>query len=195
MSSDYKEWYKSPSQLGGYNACPRKYYGRYVAEQRAQDEPAAFLDSGKLVHRALEIAAQNRIDTGTRDKKVTKKELLGYLEKATKEEPKKTWMKPINITPEIVEAAANVLGLCWKSMNFSHTISVERDFSIPIGPVTDAEGNVVIEDAGLSGVIDRVDEIGDRIKIVDYKSGWSVMSKAEADVDPQVNFYLVVGSI
>lgn len=194
MSSDYKEWYKSPSQLAGYNECPRKYYGRYVAQQRAQDEQAAFLDSGKLVHRVLEIAAQTRIDSGTRDKKVTKKELLGYLEKAAKEEPKKQWMKPTNITPEIIEGAAKVIGLCWKSMNFTHTIFVERDFSIPIGAITDPDGKVAIEDAGLSGVIDRIDEIGDRIKIVDYKSGWSVMSRGEAEVDPQVNYYLVVGA-
>lgn len=213
----------SSSKLKTYMECPALYYWRYVAKKpdsgksvsiklkpeggvvrstdenadiRVEQEPSAIFDSGKLVHRVLELAAKKRTSNASCDKKVTKKELLALLETAAAEPPADGWDRPVVISPATIESAAKVLALCWKKINFPFTIQAERKFNESIGPIEDDRGNVVIRDAKLSGVIDRIDRLPNgRVKIVDYKSGWSVMSRAEAEMDPQINFYLVVGKL
>lgn len=212
----------SSSKLKTYMECPALYYWRYVAKRpekpaeakagsvgqptevvsdteqdvRIEQEPSVIFDSGRLVHRVLELAGKKRTTNRNCDKKVTKKELLTLLESVATEPSINDWHRPPIISPETIESAAKVLALCWKSIHFHFTIETETKFNVPVGPVEDENGNVVVKELVLNGIIDRVDRLPNRhIKIVDYKSGWSVMSRAEAELDPQINFYLVVGKL
>ncbi len=188
----------SPSKLLKYIECPAQYadlYGREW-EHRVKQEPSAIPDAGKIAHKVLELAGKRRIGKPLADReKVTKKELLELLEIALRDPPDQSWKDPTLLTPEVAESAARLLSTpnCWKKVSFAHTIEVERPFAQPIsgGP----KFRSILQPFELTGIIDRIDEMPDgRIKIVDYKTGWSVMSRAEAELDPQVNMYLAAAS-
>lgn len=188
----------SPSKLLKYIECPAQYadlYGRGW-ENRIKQEPSAIPDAGKIAHKVLELAGKRRIGKPLADReKVTKKELLELLEIALREPPDESWKDPTLLTPEVAESAARLLATpnCWKKVSFTHTVEVERPFAQPIsgGP----KFRSILQPFELTGIIDRIDEMPDgRIKIVDYKTGWAVMSRAEAELDPQVNMYLAAAS-
>ena len=186
----------SPSKLLKYIECPAQYHGLYVKkkEDKSKQEPGPIPDAGKIAHKALELVGQKRINKAPSDREpVTKKELLESMEFALRESP--GWRDPALITPETVETAARILSNpnCWKKVSFAYTTHVEKEFDQPISGAP--RNKEFQEPFALTGIIDRIDEMPDgRIKIVDYKTGWSVMSRAEAELDPQINMYLAAGT-
>jgi RecB family exonuclease len=190
----YETFALSYTKLKRYLECPAAYYHSY--DKKAASEAAPVLDSGKLVHRVLELAGRKRIDTNTRDQKVTKKELLGLLDSVLKEVSPNDWERPIDASPEVIDSARSVLSVCWKRLDFRNVIEVEKPFDISIGRIEDHFGYPIVRRASLTGVIDRIDRMPNGvIRIIDYKTGWSITSRAEAELDPQVNLYLAIATL
>lgn len=186
----------SASKLNLYLQCPAQYYFRYIAKgaEKGKQEQSSNMDAGSVVHRVLELAARRRI--GQQNKtRPTKKELLELLEAVLKEPQRETWKDNTLLTTEVAQLASSAIDACWKTISFAHTIEAEKSYKTSLGPIGGPPGKELKEDLVVNCVLDRVDEQPDKtIRIVDYKAGFGVMSKTEAELDPQVNIYLAAAS-
>lgn len=180
----------SASKLTLYQQCPAQYHARYVvpSKERGVEVGRGFADAGNVVHRALQLAALKRI--GKQEKPpVTYEELKDLVDVALKE-PKDGWKEPPQVSAEVYEKSLSIIKSCWKKINLSRAIMAEKDFTIPVGPIGGPSGRESNEILNLKGQLDLVNDNDDRIKVVDYKTGYDVMSREEAELDPQTNFYL-----
>lgn len=175
----------SPSAINVWLDCRLKFYFQYVVEIREREEvqekidPAAF---GNLAHYSLEFLYQ-----GFKHRKGR-----FYFEKEDFEDLRKNWVGPavelairkyfylpeneeVSLTGQLI-IARDVLHRYIRQLlkvdeSFSpfEIISLEdsKDYKANI-PISLPAGKKVI---GLKGIIDRVDRVGETIRLVDYKSG------------------------
>lgn len=183
----------SPSKLQEINECPAKYYYSYVAPSdiKVKRETSDMSTVGNLIHRALELATLRRLSINPDDRKpISKQEILADLDTAATE-PQEEWKEQLKVTANVMATAREKLVPILKRIDVKHVIHVEKKFKIPYGTVTLDDGNVI--NYGIEGVIDRIDENEETITIVDYKSGWSMLTYGEASTHPQVLTYLAAG--
>jgi RecB family exonuclease len=186
----------SASKLNSYLQCPAQHHWRYNVRgaEKGKQEQSSNMDAGSVVHRVLELAGRKRI--GKQEKPpVTKKELLDLLEAVLKEPKRESWKDDLILTPTVATLAANTIDACWKKVSFANAIEAEKLYKANLGPIGGPPGKELKEDLHVTCILDRIDEMPDRkIKIVDYKSGFSILSRTEAELDPQINLYLAAGS-
>lgn len=160
--------YLSFSQIEAFNNCPLQYRYRFLQKIPVPQSAAqSFGDSMHKTLRAFYEKVKNR-------EKVSQEELLkllatnwsslGYESKARETKTKTEGIKMLekfyqHFDPEIIPK------------------DLEKSFSLKLTP-----------DLKLVGKIDRIDENGDRLEIIDYKTG-KVSSQKEVDESLQMTIY------
>lgn len=154
----------SYSRIDTYNMCPAKYFYSYIAKEPRQFSPAAVL--GNIVHEVLENVLDNDTELDIQD---LKREYSDAIPK---------W-DPLNqISKELLNAGDVILDDFYDQ----HAGSSFSIFAKEMG------FEVIIGSYVIRGFIDRIDMIGNRINIIDYKaqpldskiltpSGWKEMGQ------------------
>jgi len=172
------EFRLSPSALNMYLSCPLSFYYRYILDLSEEDEVSEELDAakfGNILHRTMEDLYQpflgKPLDGGAF--KLMRKNLGQSIRRSFADYYGKEYSNDFQIEGknllgmEIIrnyvlkilekdEAGIpfTVLGL---EQKYTHDLQV----NIPMGQVR----------VGLKGIIDRIDQKGDSIRIIDYKTG------------------------
>lgn len=144
----------SYSRLDTYNQCPAKYFYTYITKEPRSFSPAAVL--GNIVHAVLEDTI---IDNKLADINV----LNEHYEKNIS-----SWDPESKISKDLISVGSTILSEFYdeNAEKDFHVYEKEMSFSFVIGSYV------------INGFIDRVDVIGNRINIVDYKTGkWEVAQK------------------
>ena len=177
----------SPSSLSKYVACPLRFYYEAICRYREEDSPSLLLASnefGTVLHRVMEefysdltkspsTEDQLTFTTITKemiDKKLRAKgDIMQRVEKAYRAELKLKSGVPLSglsrIYCQTIERYAREL-LEWDSAHassFSYAASeseVYAAFTLPSGAT-----------AYLGGIIDRIDQVDGKYRVVDYKTG------------------------
>lgn len=191
----------SVSKLAKYIECPAQYRELYGGERetRKRQEATPQRAVGVICHRVLEVAGRARLKLPKEERTPpTKKEFREILQRIPLEIPinDEDWQDPFEITPSILETAADNLDACAKHVSFINTIDVEKKFRQTYGPIRSEQGRGglgPVDMVEVNGKIDRLDERRDTtLTVIDYKFGYSVMSANEAMADAQTNLYLQV---
>ncbi len=161
----------SPSQAESYARCPR----RYALERRLRlgDADSPWAQFGTLIHSALEAAESEILGTGKPHADLDR--ALAKLEE--------TWAEASFGTPELNEA--------WLGKGKELITKLYENWPTPDGFPVEVETQVrgVIDGVEWVGVIDRVERTGEGLRIVDYKTSTSALTKDEAAVSIQLGFY------
>jgi RecB family exonuclease len=161
----------SPSQAESYSTCPR----RYALERRLRlgDPTNQYARFGSLVHAALERAERGVIGTG-RDHATVAEGLEAISE---------VWVDADFGTPELDSA--------WKRKAEELVTKLYEKWPAKTGATMAVEMNVTADIGGVPwrGVVDRVDDLGPGVRIVDYKTSTSYPTHPEAKTSIQLGFY------
>lgn len=145
----------SYSRIDTYNQCPAKYFFSYIKREPRQFNPPAVL--GNIVHDVLENILSN-------DKELVLEELKSEYELNI---PK--W-DPDNLIPkELIDIGSVILDEFYDEHSDAKFYIFEKEMPFEL----------IIGTYKIIGFIDRVDIIGDRVNIIDYKTGkWEVSAKS-----------------
>jgi RecB family exonuclease len=162
----------SASQADSYSRCPRRY--AFERRLRIDQGGSVYQELGSVIHSALEVAERAAADRG--DTHAGTEEALAALD--------------AEFDPALF--GGGPLGEAWRDR--AHAI-VERLYEQwpGDGPGVGFETEFDVEAAGARwyGRIDRVERRGDALHVVDYKTGGSAVSKAEAAVSLQLGLYVL----
>ncbi len=166
----------SPSQADGYNRCPRLY--AIERRLRVGDPTSPHMHLGSLVHKALEDAEREIIGTGEAHN--TKSAAFDALHRA--------WGQVDFGTPQQDKAwrerAESIITKLYDAWPKSGAVPIEL------------ERQVALEIDGVlwRGVIDRLEESPDGLRVVDYKTSATPPVLEEAAVSMQLGFYALAVS-
>jgi len=164
----------SPTSLNTFINCKLQFYFKYIAKIYVEDDLVEFMEAhsfGTIIHEALHHAYQTRLEVALTA------EHLDHLQELTLALIDEGFKKEVG---QGMYQGKN--HLIWKvaqrlTMNYFDTEKqFLKDITEPLR-VTDTERTLPLEltvkgvDFKLFGNVDRVDKIGDSIRIVDYKSG------------------------
>ncbi len=161
----------SPSQADSYARCPR----RYAIEQKLKlpAPESTHMTSGSLIHHALELAERQIIGTGEihGDPEVA----IAYLREG--------WDSGQFATPALNRA--------WLNRAEGIIRSLYERWPQDSAPPVELEKKVDLVVGGVAwrGVVDRLEQTEEGLRIVDYKTGKSVPSLKEAAISVQLAFY------
>lgn len=160
----------SPSQASSYDTCPRQY----VLERRLRlgDSASVYAHFGQLSHDVLEQAEREVIGTGSRHAGLER--VLEIVEEV--------WEEADFGSPGLNEA--------WKQKAVEMLTKLYERWPGKGEPV-DVELDVESDIGGVRwlGRIDRLERTDEGYRVVDYKTGTSVLTKAEAAESIQLAFY------
>lgn len=160
----------SPSQAESYKRCPR----RYVLERRLRlgDSTSVYAHFGDLAHRVLEIAESEVIGDGVRHAEIGR--VLEIVDDV--------WKEADFGAPELDEA--------WKTKAEEMFVKL-YDMWPGKGEPIETELAVELDIGGVRwmGRVDRLERSEEGLRVVDYKTGTSVMTHAEAEESIQLGFY------
>ena len=161
----------SYSRMDTYLSCPAKYFYSYIQKEPRQFSPPAVL--GNIVHSALENCVDN-------EKPLNFRELKNEYIKNIPE-----WDPDQLIPRDLIDVG--------------HTI-IDEFFDQHDGKRFDVYAkelpfNFIIGSYSVNGYIDRVDVIGNRVNIIDYKTGkWEIPAK-DAPNNLQLGIYALAASL
>lgn len=166
---EYGAFDGSASTFKTYDECGERWARTFVGGEVAA--PTDQMETGTLVHKALEDIGRLIVrGEMARDVVLTAKDLRSYLPAST---------------PVRMRAAEGMLKATARMLDFAHIEWVELPWRIETA------------DGVVCGRFDRVDLGTDEtasVTVIDYKTGGLVLSKAEAEADPQVLLYLLAAS-
>ncbi len=163
----------SPSQAEAYEQCPR----RYVLERRLRigSDPSVYMAFGSLIHEVLEAAEK---EAAGRDERSTLDEALAILDARFGDYDfgpgawRDGWRRR-------AERCLRTLYEHWPRPA-DRAVLLEHPLSMEIGGIE------------WHGIADRIETAGaGRLRIVDYKTGTTTPTQAEAAVSLQLGFYLL----
>lgn len=161
----------SPSQADSYSRCPR----RYAIERRLKlPEPeSTHMTSGSLIHHALEMAERQIVGTGAIHGDV--EVAIAYLREG--------WDSGRFGTPALNRA--------WLKRAEGIIRSLYDRWPKDSAPPVELEKEVELEVGGITwyGVVDRLEQSDEGLRIVDYKTGKTLPGLEEAAVSVQLGFY------
>ncbi len=165
----------SPSQAEAYKACPR----RYALERRLRVDAGSglYAELGGMIHRVLEEAERAALERGEGRSTVEEAlELLGGLWSAGLfgggAWAEAWWRRAERIVRRLYEL--------WPSP--AHPVALEHHLSLTMG------------DVSWQGRADRIEAENGAVRVVDYKTGKTPASRAEAGASPQLGFYLLAAA-
>jgi len=158
----------SHSSIKLYEDCPKKWYFKYIEKLPEKEKP--FFSFGKSLHSALEFLYK---DQGL---------LFPSLEELLKTY-EQVWLTKGYESPESEEnykaEGRQILTEYYEKNKavFRRPLAVEHQFNLEVSGIK------------VIGFIDRIDKVaGDRLSIVDYKTGKEITRKRAA-TDPQLTMY------
>ncbi|MGF1618416.1 MAG: ATP-dependent helicase [Acidimicrobiia bacterium] len=161
----------SPSQADSYARCPR----RYAIERRLKlpAPESTHMTSGSLIHHALELAERQNIGTG--EKHGDPEAAIAFLREG--------WDSGQFGTPSLNRAwlnrAERVIRALYERWpeDSAPPVELEKEVELVVGGVT------------WYGVVDRLEQSDQGLRVVDYKTGKSLPNVKEAAVSVQLGFY------
>ncbi len=159
----------SPSALNMFISCPLRFYLSHVAglwEQEEQEETMEAGTIGNVLHRAMELLYAGKEIITAQEFSGIRPRVLEAVHAAIKDkfvDPSELEGKNILLRNVIVELVHQILSLDEKDAPI-HVLQLEETFTLPFAI---SETKTVI----LKGVIDRVDQREDAIRVIDYKTG------------------------
>lgn len=164
----------STSGLDLYLRCPVQFYLQYIAGIREEREIEEVIDSGhfgEVLHKAIELFYQDHKDQLLTPDIIKNqiKNLNGYLNKAFEE----NYQSHEELTGQNLLAYDVILQSLKNIIDSDIHLASKQPFRIVgieekiINTITLSDGNEVY----LKGIIDRIDDLGDHLRIIDYKTG------------------------
>ena len=164
----------SPTALTTFINCRLQFYFKYIAKIYPQDEIVEFMEAnsfGTIIHEALCEAYSPHLHAPLRPQlldEIKNTTLMAITEGFQKEVGERMnhgknhllYQVAQRLTSNYFEAEQHFLSECEESF---FVTDVERSLSYPI--------NVNGMEFNLFGNVDRVDRLGDSVRIIDYKSG------------------------
>jgi putative RecB family exonuclease len=160
----------SPSQAETYQRCPR----RYVLERRLRlgDTSSVYAHFGELTHDVLERAEAEVIGSGARHADLDR--VIEIVDEV--------WSEADFGTPELNDA--------WKEKAVEMLTHLYERWPGKGDPVeVELEVESDIDGVGWIGRIDRLEQTGEGLRVIDYKTGTSVPNHDEAAESIQLGFY------
>jgi DNA helicase II / ATP-dependent DNA helicase PcrA len=180
LTTDLHIDYLSYSQIDAFQICPLHYKLRYIL--RVPTPPSASLSFGSSIHETLKdfyLAAKA-------GDKPSEKLILNIYEKdwrregfTSKEHEKQFFEKGKLYLSGYLNDSFNAKNL---------PVLIEQKFTLPL-PYKEGERQLKI-----GGVMDRVDDFGNSIKIVDYKTAATIPTQKDVDKNMQLTFYSLAAS-
>jgi hypothetical protein len=184
VKGDQKTTAFSPSALNVWLDCKLKFYLRYIAgmdekaEVNEEVDPAVF---GNLAHLSLENLYQTFIKRKgsnvieKQDFKLLKDRIFPSIEKAICQQYHLEELSEIKLNGQLAIArdvlqkyVAGVLAIDEASAPFSIiSLEAEKKYRTAI-EINTPQG---LRQVAVGGIIDRVDRVGDTVRLIDYKSG------------------------
>lgn len=166
----------SPSQADAYARCPRQY----ALERRLRlgDSDSPYAQFGTLVHAALEAAEADVVGTG--EQHATLERALNSIDEA--------W--------EDAQFGTEALNRAWKAKAIEAVTKLYENWPNPNGLPVALEAWVEGEIAGVPwvGKIDRVEEAGGVLRVVDYKTSTRAQPREDAAESVQLAFYALAAA-
>lgn len=166
-----KSIHLSPSQADSYERCPR----RYALERRLRigDDTSPYAQFGTLVHSALEMAEREVIGTGTLHS--DKERALECLEEV--------W--------QTADFGSDQLNRAWLGKAVEAVGKLYDNWPHPNGQPLALETRVerVLSGVPWIGVVDRVEDTDEGLRVVDYKTSTQPMYVGDAAESIQLAFY------
>jgi antitoxin component YwqK of YwqJK toxin-antitoxin module len=173
----------SPSALNKFLACPLQFYYRYIAGLKEPEEITEDVDLplfGSLLHKALELLYEEYLGKELREDELKKMEkdnkkiesvILDafrqeYFTDIPKDQPVKLSGKNILIKEILQKYIKQFLQVDQKFAPFT-VRSLENEYSADIK----FEANDNSKQVTFKGIIDRLDENIDGVRVIDYKTG------------------------
>jgi DNA helicase II / ATP-dependent DNA helicase PcrA len=175
--------YLSYSQINTFKICPVHYKMDYIL--RIQKPDTAALSFGKSIHTSLKDFYQAAIAGEKVNKDILMKTLdnnwrtTGYHSKAHEDEMYKKGKEALSEFFEKEFDKNNLPKL------------LEQKFTVPLDLKYAGEDKRRLV---IGGVFDRVDDTGDGVEILDYKTGGNVPSQKDVDKDDQLTFYALAAT-
>ena len=162
----------SPSQAESYDACPRRYV--FERRLRVDDRTSIHAQFGSLIHDTLERAERAALERG--EPHATLEEAIVVLE--TLFDPQEYGGEPYAPSwwDRAVDALERLYG-AWPSEG--EIVALEHPLELTL------DGTPWV------GRADRVERVGDVVRIVDYKTTRNPPTKSEVASSPQLGFYLL----
>jgi superfamily I DNA/RNA helicase/RecB family exonuclease len=161
----------SPSQADLYNRCPRVY----AVERRLgfRDPTSTHMQSGSLIHSALETTEREIVGTG----------MVHNTVEAALQSLRSEWAN--------ADFGTGPLNLAWLARAEKIVTTLYDKWPGDSGYPIELEKRVSLEVDGVMwhGVIDRLEEVDHGLRVVDYKTGTSVPLVDEAAASIQLGFY------
>lgn len=163
----------SPSQADLYNRCPRVY----AIERRLRlgDPTSVYMQSGSLIHSALEQAEMQILGSNLRHNTV----------EAALKALRAEWTK--------ADFGTGPLNQAWLAKAERIVTKLYEAWPDSAGVPVELEKKVSLEVDGVMwhGVIDRLERVDDGLRVIDYKTGQNMPSLDEAEVSIQLGFYAI----
>jgi ATP-dependent helicase/DNAse subunit B len=179
LSSSEENKYLSPSGLSNYLRCKLKFYFRYVAGIKEQDEVTEEIDAplfGNILHEAMDTLYQHLKGKTVLPETLSEilkdgRQITASIDHAFNKNYFKNHQADYSgkniIIREIIEKYVKQLVKRDAEIAPFKILSLEDNYQIEI-PFNLEEAS---ETVNLGGKIDRVDEMDNRIRIIDYKTG------------------------
>ncbi|MGM0504905.1 MAG: PD-(D/E)XK nuclease family protein, partial [Bacteroidota bacterium] len=179
LSSSGEEKYLSPSGLSNYLRCKLKFYFRYVAGLKEQDEVTEEIDAplfGNILHEAMDNLYQHlkgktvlpeTLSEILKDGRQITASIDHAFSKNYFKNQKTDYSGKNIIIREIIEKYVKKLVKKDAEIAPFKILSLEDNYQIEIPFNLNGTSEMV----KLGGKIDRVDELDNRIRIIDYKTG------------------------
>ena len=159
----------SPSALKMYDACPLKYYHSYVLGIPGEIKPA--FELGTTVHKVVENITWKL----QRGEEVIEEDIMNYLDSI--------WISSAYDSEEM-EKQDREDAEEWIKMFITHQANKN---SVIVG--IEKWLDIDIEGRTIRGKVDRIDDAGDYIEVIDYKTSKQKTSRPELKKDFQMALY------
>ena len=170
----------SPSALNAYIDCPLKFYFKYVAGIKEKEEITEELDHrllGNIFHESVQslyaTVEEQEINIPIIDSLLSNSALIeehihrSYLRIYTQQTSKLIDSGSNELILEVIKKYIRRMFQYDKTLCPFRIISMEKKYSIPV-PIRTPSGTFPLF---IGGIIDRVDQIGNTVRVIDYKTG------------------------
>jgi len=171
--------YLSYSQIDSFSICPLQYKYKYIL--RLPTPPSAAQTFGNVIHKTLKLFYQKQLVT---QNKLPLKELLALLKQNWSSEGFSSKAEEETSQKNACRMLTRFYQEGFDYQRIGQVVALEQRFSFKLTPTLT-----------IGGKIDRVDNLeGDKIEIIDYKTGGRTPNQKDVDGNDQLTLYALAAS-